>query len=191
MKRILLFLSLAIASLVYPSDIAIITLAAGEGYRNTVEIGIENKRQYCAMHGYDFICCEDHLDPSRPIPWSKILLVQEAMKNPKYKWIFWSDADSLITNLSIRLEDFIDENYNLIIGRDLHDINTGQFFLKNCHWSHQLLSNIYAHTECINHGWWEQQALILELRQNPELLKLTKILPQRLFNSYFIRSLRL
>jgi hypothetical protein len=168
----------------YSSDIAVVSLIVGTKYKKSVQAGIENKKLYCEMHGYDLICAEKYLDPSRPIPWSKILLIQKILKNSSYKWIFWTDADSLIMNLGVKLEEFLDPNYNLIIGKDFHGINTGQFFLKNCPWSLQLLFDIYAHIECIHHSWWEQQALLLEIQDHPELLNMIKIVPQRLFNSY-------
>lgn len=166
------------------SDIAVVSLVIGSKYKEAVQIGVENKRLYCEMHGYDFICGEEDLDSSRPIPWSKIVLIQKVLKNSDYKWIFWTDADSLVMNLETRLEDFLDEDYNLIIGKDYNGINSGQFFLKNCPWSLELLSNIYNHTECVHHDWWEQKALMLEIEKHPELLSFTKIVPQRLFNTY-------
>ena len=166
------------------SEIAVVSMAVGGKYKAATSIGIENKRSYCEMHGYDFICEEDWLDPSRPIQWSKILLLEKVLKNCDYKWIFWTDADSLFMNLSIRLEDLVDSEYNLIISNDYNGINTGEFLIKNCPWSAQLLSGIYAHVECINHPWWEQQALRIEIEQCPELLSSIKIVPQRLFNSF-------
>jgi hypothetical protein len=172
------------SSLVCPSDIAVVSMAVGSAFKKSVKIGIENKRLYCKTHGYDFICGEEHLDPSRHIVWSKILQIQKVLENSAYKWIFWTDADSLIMNSGTRLEDFLDENYNLIIAVDQNSINFGQFFLKNCPWSIQLLSDMYARTECIDHPWREQQALIVELQKKHELMHFIKIVPQRLFNSY-------
>ena len=163
-------------------NIAVISLAVGSKYKKAVGLGIENKRRYCELHGYDFFCAEESLDSSRPISWSKILLIQKVLENPKYKWVFWSDADSIIMNPKVPLERFIDEKYNLIIAKT-DEINAGQFFLKNCPWSLQLLSDIYSQTECIHHPWWEQQALILVLRKNPQLENLIKIVSPRLFNS--------
>lgn len=172
------------SALAFSSEIAVVTMAVGSKYRDAVRLGIENKRLYCQQHGYDFICLEESLDTSRPIQWTKILLLQKVLENPEYQWVFWSDADSMVMNLGVRLEEFIDAEYNLIIGKDCHGINSGQFFLKNCPWSLKLLSDVYGRTECIHHCWWEQRALQLELEENPEVFKRSKIVPQRLFNSY-------
>jgi predicted O-methyltransferase YrrM len=106
------------------------------------------------------------------------------MEHEEYQWIFWSDADSIITNLAISLEDLIDEDYDLIITKSADGIDTGEFLIRNCEWSRQLLVDIYNHVECIIHPSWDRQALILHLQQNPELYDRIKVLPQRLMNSH-------
>src|SRR3989339_1015040 len=176
---------LSICSSMLGSDIAVVSLAVGSEYKKNVEIGIANKQLYCKKHGYDFICPEECLDLSRPIPWSKILLIEKTLHESNYKWVFWTDADSLIMNLDIKLETLIDEDYDMIIGTDLNGVNSGNFFIKNSSWSLELLSDIYSHTECIDHPFWEQQGLMLELEKNPDkFLNKMKIVPQQLFNSY-------
>jgi predicted O-methyltransferase YrrM len=142
------------------------------------------KKRYCEQHGYEFICAQQVLDPSRPIAWSKIPLILKTMENPAVKWVFWTDADSVITNLGVRLEDLVDDQHNLIIGRDIHALNSGQLLVRNCDWSRQFLKRVYDHRECLHHIWWEQQALITELYQHPEHWAHVKEVPQRLFNSY-------
>lgn len=166
------------------AKIAVVCLAAGDEYKNIVQTAVENKRQYCELHGYDFYCGEQSLDPNRPIPWSKILLLLEVMKDSSYDWIFWSDADSLIMNLAIPLEDFLDENYKLVISRDPNGLNSGQFFLKNCEYTKQLLTKVYGHTESIDSLVWENEAFVSEYVNDENLRAKTKVVPQRLFNSY-------
>src|SRR5437016_1374629 len=100
------------------ADIAVITIAHGEAYQNLVKLGIENKHLYCKKHGYDFFCCEDSLDASRPICWSKIPLALKILNLSNYKWVVWIDADTLVMNLDIPLEEIIDERYNFLITAD-------------------------------------------------------------------------
>lgn len=184
MYRFFIWMMLILPYFVHAADIAVVTLAAGDKYKESVRLGIENKRAYCEKHGYDFICCEEILDSSRAIPRSKILLVLQTMENSDYKWIFWTDADSLIMNYAIKLEQIIDNNYNFIISKDFNVINSGQFLIRNCPWSQQFLLDVYAHTECVNHPWWENQAIILEFEQKAAIRSMTKVIPQRIFNSY-------
>jgi hypothetical protein len=165
------------------SDIVVVTMTIGERYKGVVAAGIENKMSYCKMHGYDFINCGESLDNSRPVPWTKVLLILDVMKNKQYKWIFWTDADSLIMNKNKKLEEFIDDGYELIITKDLNAINSGQFFIKNSEWSNEFLHKVYSHEEFINHHWWEQMGVITELQDANNLMHV-KIMPQRTFNSY-------
>lgn len=168
----------------FGAEIAVVTIAQGTEFKKTVQCGTQNKIQYCEKHGYDFIYAEESLDPTRPIPWSKIPLILNAMENEEYKWIFWTDADALFMNMAVQLEDLTDENYNFIITKDLNGINTGHFLIKNCQWSREFLEAVYAHTECLHHWYWEQQGIIEELNQNPKWLSSIKFIPQRLMNSY-------
>lgn len=172
------------SSILIAGDVSVVTLAIGEGYKDAVSKGIENKQKYCKQHDYEFIISEESLDPARHPAWSKILLLLQSMKSSSSEWFFWTDADSLVMNMAIPLEDLIDEKYNLIIAKDFNGINSGQFLIRNCEWSINFLQNVYAHTECINHPWWEQQAIILELAQKQDVKDATKIIPQRLMNSY-------
>lgn len=189
----------------YAADIAVVTLAAGTEYNKAVTTSIENKKQYCQKHGYDFICVTESLDTTRPIPWSKVKLLLNVLSSGKYKWVFWTDADSLIMNDSIRLEELIDENYDFIVCGDYHavdpieldvaiwkkeaphvlNINTGEFFLRASTWSVAFLEECYKRDEFIYHSWWEQAAItdILTTDQNKYYLSKTKIIPYRLMNS--------
>jgi galactosyl transferase GMA12/MNN10 family len=144
----------------------------------------KNKREYAKKHGYDLNTYHQTLDASRPPSWSKILAIQKHLHESK--WIFWSDADSLIMNSDIKLESLIDNKFDLIITREAtgKDLNCGVFLIKNSSWSRQLLKNIYAQAQFINDPLWEQSALRHLLKTNPSLYKNIKILPQRAMNSH-------
>ncbi len=165
-------------------DIGVVTLAVGEEFKETVQLGIDNKRAYCKKYGYEFICGEKSLDSSRPIPWSKLLLLLSVMENSSHEWLFWTDADSIVTNFAIPLEDFIDPDYDFILTQDMNGLNTGQFFIRNCDRVRDFFKRAYAHEECIHHIYWEQQGVIAELELDSDFRARTKVVPQRLFNSY-------
>lgn len=179
--RILLLILMS-ASL-FGSEIAVVSMAAGGDYRNIVEPGIHNKEAYCALHGYDFILGEEILDPSRPPAWSKVLLILQLLNSTSYKWIFWIDADALFMNFAQPLEDLIDEQFDFILTRDFNNLNSGVFFLRNCDWSVQFLHDVYSQTQYINHMWWENMAIIVELKKLHNADR-TKVYPQREMNSY-------
>jgi hypothetical protein len=41
--------------------------------------------------------------------WAKLPLVNETLNSGKYDWVLWMDFDTLFTNLSIKMEDFISD----------------------------------------------------------------------------------
>src|SRR6202007_1796488 len=99
--------------------ILILTLA-DKNFFDVAEISTPNKMAYANRHGYEFfeeVYCPDVM---RYPSWNKILLVQKWMECGWCDWIFWTDADSLIMNQSIKLEDIIKESgdRDLIIASD-------------------------------------------------------------------------
>lgn len=165
--------------------IAIISLY-DENYRPIGKYSDRNKKQYSVKHGYDFIVYHKVLDKTRPPAWSKILALLNHLKD--YDWLYWSDADSLIMNMAIKLESLIDNNFNMIISRevDCRNLNTGSFLIKNCIWSEKLLQRVYKQSNFINHRWWEQAALQFVFEQDPSLLAKVKVLHQRALNSHLL-----
>lgn len=161
------------------SEIAIVSLAAGESYQKAVAPGLLNKQLYSSLHGHDYYLGLKSFDSSRHPTWSKISLLHNVLKNKNYSWVFWTDADSLIMNKHIKLETMVDNNYDLIITEDWNGMNAGQFFLKNNDWSLSLLERVYARKDLLNHKFSEQQAIVEE-----SIGGRVKIVPRSTFNSY-------
>ncbi len=164
------------------SNIAVVTVAIGDEYQRIVSPSIENKREYCKKHGYDFFCLEHSLDPSRHPAWSKIKIIEEVLSTGIYEWIFWSDADALFMNFAVKLEELIDDKYDFILNRDENDLNSGHFYLKNTDWSRNFLVEVYNQTQFIyiyggNNSYYR-------LLKDQQRMKKTKVIPSRLMNSY-------
>ena len=165
-------------------EIAVVSMALGKEYLEAVKLGLQNKQDYCAQHGYDFICEKEVLDPTRSLNWNKIPLLLKVMENSEYKWIFWTDADALIMNTGILLENLLDEKYNFIINNDFNGFNAGHFLIKNCEQSRQFLKDAYTHEEFIDDQEWEQGAMLATLHENVNYSSATKVVQQRLMNSF-------
>jgi galactosyl transferase GMA12/MNN10 family len=185
--------------------IAILSIAVGQEWNELKKITFANKGEYSDRWDYDFHYSEVTLDESRPIAWSKILLIEKYL--PLYDWIFWSDADSLIMNFTISLDSFVSElttqhDEKIIIGEDYNGINSGSFFIRNDEWSFNIINSIYQHIPFTNHPWWENAAfhylyhgvvdMIIGSKnfaakymcENLDNKKHFKVVSQRLFNSY-------
>jgi hypothetical protein len=168
-----------------PQDICVLT-AFDAAYRNLGAHSVPNKQAYCARHGYHLVVETDGFDLSRPAAWSKMIFVRRQLA--AHEWVFWSDADSLIVNESVRLEEFIDPEFDMIVTREdigvgKPHINIGVFFMRRSAWSLEFLDRIYAQTQFIHDGIWENAAF-LHLLEQEDLSDHIKIVPQRRFNSY-------
>lgn len=149
--------------------IGVLSLAIGEQYKQAVKYGIRTKEMYAKKHNYKFIQDETIYDSSRPIPWSKILLIQKYL--PEFDYVLWMDADTMIQDLEIKLEDIItsqskfscisptltDETKDFLVCRDNGNcINTGVWFIKNTEYSKMILQDIWNDKKNINSRYFEQ-----------------------------------
>ena len=145
-----------------PIKIAVCSINVGVKFKEHMKFGIESKIKYCKKHGYDFIDDDDiyyEKGQDRSIAWSKILVVKKYL--PYYDYVVWMDADTLIMNDEIKLEDFIKEHLTereFLFTRDVSKkINTGVFFVKYSHISFKFLDMIFAKDEYINSEPYEQE----------------------------------
>jgi len=164
-------------------NICVVTLYTKE-IEHWSKYGLINKKLYC-RNRYDFRSFSKSLDKNRPPTWSKLIAIERILS--QYDWIFWTDADSLIMNKNILLEQFIDKKFNFIVGSDHNGVNTGHFFIKNCEWSFDLLHRCYEQKQFINvkSEMCDEQGAFRHLCDtNPKVKSKVKILSQRKLNSY-------
>jgi len=97
---------------------------------NYREYAIDNSRTYCEKHGYDFVLYENKINPNASAIANKTIGVLENID--KYDWIFMKDSDSLFYNFDIRIENYIDVNYNYIasMSKIIDTVNLGHLLIK-------------------------------------------------------------
>ena len=150
-----------------------------------------NKASYAQKHGYDFFLYTESLDPTRLGYWHKIIAIKNHLKD--YDWIFWLDSDALIINFDIRLENLIDEEFDFITTRDNSNpdcINSGQFLIKNCDWSFNLLNSWYSLNYIQVQPGYDNGALktlVFELGIE-SIRPRVKIIPLRMLSSYIFHT---
>jgi len=178
----------------YKPVITVVTLVLGDEYKRITSPGVTTKMEYCNSKGYRFVVGgEEYWDKSRPLAWSKIIVLRKVLEEGKDHFLFWTDADAVITNPEVYLETLLKEmplSTDIMPTRDgAGNINTGHFFLRNTSWSLQLLDRIYARTHCLNHPWWENQAFIELYESDPSVKRKTLLQTNsKLFNSYIDMS---
>jgi len=185
-------------------NIAVLTLINGNIYYNRYKNAIKIKKEYCKYHNYDFIYefIDDALMENKKNTekngWLKLYKLKNILIN--YDYVFVSDADVIITNRDIRIEDLILkyplDNKCLLITTDYNSINSGNIIWKNCKESIELIDKII---ELGNNkirytlqkpfkpkGIYEQASLIYLINRYKYFYNLIKIIPQFEMNSYSI-----
>ena len=170
----------------------LLTLAIGEDFRKSLVKALDSKRNYCTKQNYECIIDgEEHWDRERPIPWSKIpFLLHVLSKTEEGGLVFMSDADVLITNMDLRIEDHVlpllPSGKDLLLTIDsCGHINDGNILIRNTAWTRDFWKRVYAQTDLIYHVWWENAAVIKLLEQNPSDLAKTEVTNKcRIFNAY-------
>lgn len=167
-------------------NIKICTLAVGENYKCTVKDCIQSKYDYVQKHGYELIDNEHCIDTSRPLPWSKVRLVQSVLESTDI--VLWLDGDTMVTNHNYTLDELLimfPRSKDMFIGKDLHNINSGVFMIRNTPKSKEFLEDVYAQTDCINNVWWEQASMIrLMVTYYNDIAHIVPQRHMRIFNGY-------
>lgn len=98
---------------------------------------------YCEKHGYDYIQSENEISDLPPY-WMRVNDAYNIMKSDKYDVIVYLDLDAVFFDFSTPIEAFLNNDYNIYIGRDPPNgitndfnnlVNTGCFIIKNNDWS--------------------------------------------------------
>jgi len=162
----------------------------GPSFKAIGELTRSSKEEYCQTHGYDFYLKDNNFDYSKRKGYERWDIFLEKIND--YDWLWYIEADLMIMNHTIRLENLIDEKYDMIIGQNPHnkeikEINNGSILLKNSNWSLSFLKHIDSLTQYYYHSWGTQQAIIdyINITHAEEAEKHIKIVPLRYFNSYY------
>ena len=143
----------------------------------------QNKVVYAEKHGYLHTAKTDNFYGSNP-GFDKIWFLNDMLEqNQNLEWIWWTGCDTLITNMTIKIEDRIDDNYHLIAAGDCNaDINADSFIIRNSPFGREYIKKIMSfEPEYRNHGWRENQVMINLYHEHKDKIK---ILPQRELNAY-------
>lgn len=162
------------------------------GYQPLADFTVEkNKRKYCEKHGYPLIVKTDGWTyEKKAIGFEKIGLIREALRaHPECSWVFFSESDAMITNFTIKLEQFADERFHFILPADVNGTNCGNFMLRNSEIGRAYLDSIEAAGAIYkNHPMYENQ-YIQDSVTGTFWRSVIKVVPQRLFNSYDYETL--
>lgn len=158
----------------------------GCSYSELAKITMPSYEEYCKIHGYDFKVKNQNVLPGRLIGWSRFEFFLENIDN--YDYMFYVETDSMLMNQTIRLENLIDDNYEMIVSKtsrkDTIDLNTGSTLIKSSDWTRRLFTRLYNNQEYKTHQFVDQQLLSDIINNEEEVRKKCKIVPLRFFNSF-------
>jgi hypothetical protein len=147
---------------------------------------------YALKHGYTYIQGgTEFWDRTRPIPWSKVGFVLDVLsKAADGELVFLSDADVLITNPEIRLEDnvipLLPAEKDLLMTIDAcGHLNSGNMLMRNSPWLRDWWKRVGEQKDLLYHIWWENAAMIRLLETVPgDLAKTETTAEHWRFNAY-------
>ena len=108
------------------------------------ELSIENKRQYCAQHGYELVVAQN-LGHGRTARWDKVMLLRRLLS--RYEWLHWVDLDTLFMNMKRAPTDFLDAGYDVHVAKDANGLNTGSFYVRSSPWTRAFLRRVWEHND--------------------------------------------
>ena len=147
-------------------------------WKEIANITIPIAKEYCKKHGYKFSAYDciayGQYDG------------KEKLNHILYEWkagdvCMVMDADTMITNHGIKIEDFIDDSHDLYISKHVGNINAGIFIIRLTEWSKRFLRYVLDNIgqEKI---YCEQDAIAKYRREHPHDSKI-KIVEHPAFNS--------
>lgn len=145
-------------------------------YKAVADISLPNLSEYCARHGY--YMWVENIENDK---W-------EYVKHEMFKELFekgfdliwYRDVDSIITNITIQITDFIDDKRDFFITEDVNELNGGSVILKNSEWGRWLNNMVLS-----NRDYYDNEQNVYNA--NRDMLMISgciKILPHPSINSY-------
>lgn len=108
---------------------------------------IKNLTYYVITHGYTLIIYNELFNEDVVPCWNKVIAILANLKS--YDYIVWFDADAIISNPNIRIENFIKSNpeKDLLICYDCEKekecINSGIMIIANTDWAYDLFKKTW------------------------------------------------
>lgn len=147
-------------------SLAILTMAIGDEYRETVSAGRKSLDEYCERHKYQlysFAGLEVTKD-ERHVAWRKLEYMIRECEKRNYDWMMWLDADTMIYDQTQRLEKwFSNQPTEFIFSTDAYCVvNAGVWFCRTTPTALRQLRLWF--NSPINHSrFWEQAAIESDL----------------------------
>jgi len=103
------------------------------------KVVLPNATEYCNRHGYEFNFVW-YPEPCNPdFGYNKLIKIKELFSKG-IDVVFSLDLDVLITNHNINVTDFLDDDYDFFVTKDVNGVNCGSFIIRNTKWSNDFIN---------------------------------------------------
>lgn len=145
-----------------------------------------NKVEYAERHGYSSFHKKDRFyGGGLCLGFEKIGYIRDLLDDPAIDWVFFLGCDTLITNMTVKLEDIIEKygkTHSFIVGADVNGINMDAFLVKNDKNGKEIMKRVWDARHELNGVWCYEQKWFWDNHKN--YTEIIKVVPQRTFNSY-------
>ena len=135
---------------------ALVTWARGQEHLQLLDISLPSMEAFADRHGYDVVIPE--IDSTRPASWCKVPALHAALED--YDEALWVDADVVITDPTADMH-VPDGCWQALVEHHTGDgdvPNCGVWFVRKP--MAPILEAMWGMTQHLNHGWWEQAAML-------------------------------
>jgi hypothetical protein len=135
---------------------AIASIGTGP-HERLLRLAARSFRPFAERHGYDVHLGTRSLDPSRPVSWSKVVLLRELLE--RYEQVLWLDSDLVIVDPR---EDMPRPEFMGIVEHTTKEgrgPNAGVWSLIAGEEVQRFLAEVWAQEDLVTHKWWETAAI--------------------------------
>jgi hypothetical protein len=166
--------------------IVLCTLAINDWYRDIVKYALKNIQYYCNKHNYDCVIhteldIDTVFDNTRAPCWYKIKLIEKLLKEKKYDYIVWLDADCQILKHEVPLDYFINKYFKhdteIVLTQDTNTFNTGIMFIKNSKFNLNLMDRIWNNATDFFKDFHEQTSFAEIFESDDTIKKHVAVVP--------------
>jgi len=171
-----------------------------EHYQKLADITVgKNKLVYCAKHGYFPHFKRDgwknkidagFQSKTHALGFEKIQTILDIFESrADIDWVWFTDCDSMITNMNINLESLIKTykksfHSTILLSEDGNGINVGSMLVNRSDKTIAYLKFILSKQQAYKDKPWNEQQVIIDTHKDAEWEGLVEVLPQKMLNAY-------
>lgn len=158
-----------------------------ENYQELADLTIPIRNRYCEIQGYKhFVQSGFYKHPDWYYAFDRLVLLRDLLDKPDATEFYWVlNVQAVITNLTKKVENLLDDEHDLWLTKDVHGINLGSFIVRNTPWTRQWLNFIIGMEPRYRHEPWKEQRAFQDWWMHEDWTHKIHLLPQRSINSFF------